>query len=161
MAPVLKKRKYLCYNFCKYVPTEKDAQQLHILLFLFGEALPAKARIILDSTNGEMCPLRAFLDQTMVGFLGELNTLVFVVPLPGATEYYVSKVDQHFSREEGVLRVVHMREWRDPQGRFNGSLVVDQKSGSVFAIGGYDHTKNDSLEFISCFIKCRWEREGS
>ncbi len=97
----------------------------------------------------------------MIGFLGELNTLVFAVSLSGATEYYVSKVDQHYSKEEGVLRVVRMREWRDPQGRFNGSLVVDQKSNSIFVIGGYDHTRNDSLDFISCFLKCRWEQDSS
>lgn len=84
-----------------------------------------------------------------------------MIPLTGATEYYVSKVDQHFSKEEGLLRLVRMREWRDQQGRFNGSLVVDQKSNSFFVIGGYDHTKNDSLDFISCFIKCRWEQDGS
>lgn len=85
-----------------------------------------------------MCSLRTYLDQTMVGFLGELNTLLFVVPLPGITEYFVAKVDQHFSREDATLRVILMREWRDPLGRFNGSLVVDQKSSSIFVIGGYD-----------------------
>lgn len=53
-----------------------------------------------------------------------------------------------------------MREWRDPQGRFNGSLVVDQKTNSIFVIGGFDSHKNDSLEFISCFIRCKWDNEG-
>jgi len=108
------------------------------LLFIFGESSPIRTRIFLEGNNGEMCSLRTYLDQTMVGFLGELNTLLFVVPLPGITEYFVAKVDQHFSREEATLRVILMREWRDPLGRFNGSLVVDQRSSSIFVIGGYD-----------------------
>jgi hypothetical protein len=164
MTPVLKKRQYLLYNFCKYVPQPREEKpSVQIFLFLFGEAEPLKARVVLDSNNGEMCKLAEYLEFAMIGFLGELNTLVFAVPHPkeGVTDYYVANIGQHLSREEAVLRVVLMKEWRDPQCRFNASLVIDQKSSSVFVIGGYDHIKNDSLEYISCFIKCRWERDGS
>lgn len=162
MTPVLKKKQHFLYSFCKYVPQKKEEKPpVQIFLFLFGETEPIKAKILLESNNDYICQQKEYLEYTMIGFLGDLNTLVFAVPKAGATEYYVSNVSQHLSKEEGVLRVVHMREWRDPQGRFSGSLVVDQKSGSVFVIGGYDHFRNDSLDFISCFIKCRWERDSS
>lgn len=54
-----------------------------------------------------------------------------------------------------------MQDWKDPQGRHYGSLVVDQKSASIFVIGGYDIHKNDSLDYISCFLKCRWIKESN
>lgn len=54
-----------------------------------------------------------------------------------------------------------MKDWKDPQGRYHGSLVVDQKSCSVFVIGGYDIHKNDSLDYITCFLKCRWQKDAN
>ena len=56
-----------------------------------------------------------------------------------------------------VLKVVEMQAWKDPQSRLYASLVVDQNINSIFVIGGLDKTKNDSLDYISCFTKCRWE----
>lgn len=97
----------------------------------------------------------------MINFVGEANTLVFAVPISGSTEYYVSNLNFHFSSDEKILKIVHMKDWKDPLGRYHGSLVVDQKSSTVFAIGGYDIHKNDSLEYISCFLKCRWVKESN
>lgn len=54
-----------------------------------------------------------------------------------------------------------MKEWKDSQARYHGSLIIDQKSFSIFMIGGYDYEKNDSLDYISCFLKCRWEKESN
>ena len=51
-----------------------------------------------------------------------------------------------------------MEAWKDPQSRLYASLVVDQNINSIFVIGGIDKFKNDSLEYISCFTKCRWEK---
>jgi hypothetical protein len=62
MAPVLKQRKYLCFNFCKYVPLPTDSSSsLHILLFLFGEALPVRARLVLESNSAEMCKQKEYV----------------------------------------------------------------------------------------------------
>lgn len=92
----------------------------------------------------------------MINFIGDINTLIIALPLSGSTEYYVANLNYHFNNDEKILRVIHMKDWKDPQGRYHGSLVVDQKSCSVFVIGGYDIHKNDSLDYITCFLKCRW-----
>ena len=97
----------------------------------------------------------------MINFIGEKNTLILAVPFAGSTEYYVSSLDHHFNLDEGTLKVVHMKDWKDSQARFHGSMIIDQKSCSIFMIGGYDYEKNDSLDYISCFIKCRWEKESN
>lgn len=53
MTPALKKRRYLIYSFCKYVPQpHEEKTQLHIFLFLFGEKHPIKARILLEANSG-------------------------------------------------------------------------------------------------------------
>jgi hypothetical protein len=161
MVPVVRKKEHFLYSFCKYVAQPKEnLKHLHIFLFIFGMAEPVKARLIVENSKVDICKYENYTSDVMVNFLGERNTLVFAVPLPGATEYYVSNLGHHFSLDEQLLRLVHMKDWKDPQGRFNGSMVVDQKTSSVFVIGGFDPHKNDSLEYISCFLKCRWEKEG-
>lgn len=53
--------------------------------------------------------------------------------------------------------VKEVPEWRDALGRYGGKLVVDQESNNVYCIGGFDRDNNDSLDYISCFLNCRWE----
>ena len=37
-------------------------------------------------------------------------------------------------------------------------MIADQKNGHVFAIGGYDAPRNDSLDYIMVFRDVRWSR---
>lgn len=92
----------------------------------------------------------------MVALIGKINTLVLAISTKkSGTEYFISNV-HNLNREELILPVRHMREWKDPLGRFNGNLIVDQNHSFIFGIGGFDFYHNDSLPYISCFLNCRW-----